>query len=131
MGNRSDLARRAYRYGRLTERATLWLMWLKGWDLVAWRERIGKYEMDLLLSRGKDLRLLEVKARARGAWTGADTTLSFGQRTRLQMALLGWLDRVPWPGDITFQRVSWSGWSVRFQPVERWDSLHPRAYDIN
>jgi Holliday junction resolvase-like predicted endonuclease len=124
---RTTMARRALRYGRWTERATLWLMWLRGWDLVAWRQKVGRYELDLLLSRGDDLRLLEVKARGRGAWVGADTALATDQRLRLQRALMAWLDHVPWPGRITFQRVSWSGWRAKFHPVERWDALHPRS----
>ena len=98
-------------------------MWARGWDLVAWRQKLGRYELDLLLSRGPELRLLEVKARRAGAWVGADTALAPEQRLRLQRALQGWLDRVPWPGMVTFQRVSWAGWRCQFHPPERWDAL--------
>ena len=105
---RATLGFRARRYGLRCERATLWLFWLRGWDLVA---------------RGDDLRVVEVKARAAGAWVGGDLALGFHQRLRLQTALRGWLERVPWPGRITFQRVSWSGWRCRFHPQERWDAL--------
>jgi len=115
--------RRARRWGALCERLTLWLLWLRGWDPVAWRLRQGRYELDLLVSRGDELRLLEVKARGAGAWVGADTALSPEQRLRLQRALRGFLDRVPWPGRVAFQRVSWRGWRVRFHPPERWDAL--------
>ena len=103
----------ARRFGLWAERLTLWLFWCRGWDLVAWREQVGRYELDLLLSRGPELRLLEVKARRPGAWVGADTALSPEQRLRLQRALRSWLDRVPWPGAISFQRVSWAGWRCR------------------
>ena len=123
MPDRSALGRRARATGRLAERATLWLFWLRGWDLVAENLKAGRFELDLLLSRGNDLRLLEVKARRPGAWTAADTALSYGQRRRLQLALRGYLDRVPWPGRITFQRVSWAGWHCRCHPPERWDGL--------
>jgi Holliday junction resolvase-like predicted endonuclease len=102
---------------------TLWLLWLRGWSLEAWNLKLGRYEMDLLMSRGRELRLLEVKARAAGAWSGADTALSYEQRQRLQMALRAYLDRVPWPGTVSFQRVSWSGFRVCFHEPERWDSL--------
>ncbi len=115
--------RQARRYGRWAERSTLWLMWLKGWDLVAENLHLGRFELDLIMVKGAELRLLEVKARRKGAWTAADTALSYEQRRRLQMALRDYLDRVPWPGDVSFQRVSWSGWKCRFHPVERWDSL--------
>ena len=101
-------------------------MWLRGWDLVAWRQKVGRWELDLLVSRGPELRLVEVKARRPGAWTGADTALAPDQRLRLQRALRTWLDRVPWPGAVTFQRVSWAGWRCRFHPPERWDSLKIR-----
>ena len=114
---------RARRFGVWAERATLWLLWLRGWDLVAWRKRIGRFEMDLLVCRGKDLRLIEVKARRRGAWVGGDTTLTSDQRLRLQMAMRAWLDQTPWPFDVTFQRVSWAGALCRLHPPERWESL--------
>jgi len=115
--------RRARRFGIWAERATLWLLWLRGWDLVAWRKRMGRFEMDLLVCRGRDLRLIEVKARKRGAWVGGDTTLTSDQRLRLQMAMRAWLDQTPWPFDVTFQRVSWAGALCRFHPPERWESL--------
>jgi len=119
---------RARRYGRLAERATLWLLWLRGWDLAEENLKQGRWELDLILVRGDELRLLEVKARAPGSWTAADTALAPAQRLRLQLALRAYLDRVPWPGRISFQRASWSGWRCRFQDPERWDSLRiPRV----
>lgn len=120
---RQRLGRRAQRYGRLAERATLWLLWLRGWEVVAQNLKLGRFELDLLLTRGDELRLLEVKARRPGAWTAADTALALEQRQRLQLALRAFLDRVPWPGRVTFQRVSWAGWRCRFHPPERWDSM--------
>ncbi len=123
--NRSRRGQRAARFGKLAERATLWLLWLWGWELVAWRLHLGRYELDLLVCRGDELRLVEVKARARRAWVGADTALTYGQRQRLQRALGSYLDRVPWPGRLTFQRVSWAGWRPCFHPPERWDGLRP------
>jgi Holliday junction resolvase-like predicted endonuclease len=113
----------ARRYGRRCERATLWLLWLRGWDLVGRNVKCGRFELDLLVARGHELRAVEVKARAAGAWVGGDLALGFHQRLRLQTALRAWLERVPWPGRITFQRVSWSGWRCRFHPPERWDFL--------
>lgn len=111
----------------MAERGTLWLLWLQGWDLAGWRMKVGRYELDLLLTRGDELRLVEVKARGGGSWVAADLALGYAQRQRLQRGLSRYLDRVPWPGRITFQRVSWSGWRPRFHPAERWDALHPRA----
>lgn len=119
--------RRAARFGRLAERATLWLLWLQGWELRDWRIKLGRYELDLVMSRGDELRLLEVKARRPGAWIGADLALGHDQRLRLQRAFARYLDLSPWPGRLTFQRVAWAGWRVRFHAPERWDSLHPRA----
>ena len=123
---RSRRGEAARRLGLWAERLTLWLLWLRGWDLVAWRQKLGRYELDLLLSRGSTLRLLEVKARRTGAWVGADTALEPEQRLRLQRALQAWLDRVPWPGEVSFQRVSWAGFRCRFHPPERWDALKIR-----
>jgi Holliday junction resolvase-like predicted endonuclease len=112
--------RSARRYGWLCEWGTLWLLWLRGWDRVAWNLKVGRFELDLLVTRGDELRLVEVKARAPGAWVGGDSALGFHQRLRLQTALRLYLQRVPWPGTVTFQRVSWSGWQCRFHPPERW-----------
>jgi putative endonuclease len=120
---RTARGRLARRYGRRCERATFWLLWLRGWDLVALNFKSGRFELDLLVARGDELRAVEVKARAAGAWAGGDLALGFHQRLRLQTALRGYLERVPWPGRITFQRVSWSGWRCRFHPPERWDAL--------
>jgi Holliday junction resolvase-like predicted endonuclease len=114
---------RARRWGRWCERLTLWLLWARGWDPVAENLKVGRFELDLLLTRGPELRLVEVKARRAGSWTGADTALDPEQRLRLQLALRAFLDRAPWPGVITFQRVSWSGLRHRFHLPERWDSL--------
>ncbi|MBP1627939.1 MAG: hypothetical protein H6Q00_2414 [Holophagaceae bacterium] len=113
----------ARRLGNRAERATLWILWFQGWDLVATNLKLGKSELDLLMARGAELRLLEVKARKAHTWVAADTALSYPQRLRLQRALRNYLDRVPWPGSITFQRVSWSGWRCRFHPPERWDAF--------
>lgn len=123
MPSSNSQGHRARRFGRLAERATLWLLWARGWDLVAHNLKSGRWELDLLLTRGDELRLVEVKARRLHAWTAADTALSLGQRLRLQRCLRGYLDRVPWPGRITFQRASWAGWRCRFHPPEAWDSL--------
>ena len=123
MPRSSELGARARRFGHLAERGTLWLLWLRGWDLVEANLKLGRWEMDLLMTRGDELRLLEVKARRAGAWAAADTALSLGQRMRLQVALRRYLDRVPWPGRISFQRASWAGWRCRFHPPERWDAL--------
>ncbi len=123
MSTRTQQGHRARRTGRRAERATLWLLWLRGWDPVAENLKLGRRELDLLVVRGADLRLIEVKARRSGAWVAADTALASEQRLRLQTALRAYLDRVPWPGTVTFQRVSWSGWRCRFHPPERWDAL--------
>lgn len=123
MNQSVPIGHKARLYGLRAERLTLWLFWLKGWERVAWREKVGRFELDLILVRGDELRLIEVKARRSGAWSGADTALGHAQRLRLQKGLRHWLDRVPWPGQVSFQRVSWAGWRVRCHPPERWQSL--------
>lgn len=120
MATRGEHARR---WGARCERLTLWLLWLRGWSLAGWRVKVGRAELDLLVTRGDEVRLVEVKARKPGTWTSADLSLSYPQRLRLQRAFQTWLDRHPWPGRITFQRVSWAGWRWRMHPPERWDSL--------
>lgn len=123
MSGSSERGVRAARYGRRCERLTIWLLWLRGFDLVAWRHKVGKAELDILMTRGPELRILEVKARRAGAWVAGDTALTVEQRMRLQRAARTWLCRTPWPGAIRFQRVSWSGWRCQFHDPERWDGL--------
>ncbi len=120
---RSSRGAAARRFGLWTERLTLWLLWLRGFEFVGWREQVGRWELDLVMARGPELRVVEVKARARGAWVGGDQALGSAQRLRLQRTLMHWLDRRPWPGQITFQRVSWRGWRCRFHAPERWEGL--------
>ncbi len=119
----AERGRRARRYGLWTERLTFWLLWVRGFEAVAWREKVGRAELDFILARGPELRVVEVKARGAGAWVGGDGALGPEQRLRLQRALRSWLDRHPWPGAIHFQRVSWRGWRCRFHPPERWEGL--------
>ena len=126
MSSMTTKGKTARTWGHRCERLTLWLLWLRGWDLVAWQLKLGRFELDLLVSRGDELRLLEVKARKPGAWVGGDAALTHEQRLRLQMALGRFLGRVPWPGAISFQGVSWAGWRCRFHPPERWEALGPR-----
>jgi len=97
--SRSRRGEAARRLGLRAERLTLWLLWARGWDLVAWRQKLGRWELDLLVNRGPELRL------------------------RLHRALRTWLDRVPWPGVVSFQRVSWAGWRCRFHPPEGCEGL--------
>ena len=124
MTGREGRGGRARRFGARCERLTLWILWLRGFDLVAWRQQVGKAELDLLMARGDELRVLEVKARAGGAWVGGDIALTPEQRLRIQRALRAWLGRTPWPGAIRFQRVSWAGWRCRFHPPERWEGMN-------
>ena len=101
---RTQRGRQARAWGRWCERLTAWLLWAQGWSLEAANLMVGRFELDLLMTRGDELRLLEVKARRPGAWIGADTALQPEQRLRLQLALRSWLDRAPWPGPVSLGR---------------------------
>jgi Holliday junction resolvase-like predicted endonuclease len=61
---RSSRGAAARRFGLWTERLTLWLLWLRGFEVVGWREQVGRWELDLVMARGSELRVVEVKARA-------------------------------------------------------------------
>ena len=62
---RQTLGQRARRYGYRCELGTSWLLWLRGWDLVACNLKAGRFELDLLVTRGDELRRVEVKAAMR------------------------------------------------------------------
>jgi len=87
----------ARRLGARAERLTLWLLWARGWDLVAWRQKLGRWELDLLVSRGPELRPLAVNARRPGARLAGDTDLQHEQAPPLQRGTRNRRRRGAWP----------------------------------
>lgn len=63
MRNRQDAERR----GRRGESIAAWYLWLRGWRILARRQRVGVGEVDLIARKGRMVAFIEVKWRASAA----------------------------------------------------------------
>ncbi|MEI8395785.1 MAG: YraN family protein [Rhodospirillaceae bacterium] len=90
---KSELGRRAERFGRRAEAWCRLALRLNGYRVVAVRERTPLGEIDLIARRGDTLAIVEVKARANVDC--AASALSVRQQGRLARAASTWLARRP------------------------------------
>jgi len=56
----------AERRGRRGETQAAWWLWLKGWRILARRQRVGPGEVDIVARKGRTVAFVEVKWRASG-----------------------------------------------------------------
>ena len=82
-----------YRLGHASELAAAAVLVLKGYRILARRERTPAGEIDLIVRRGVRLAFVEVKARATRA--DAEAALKAGQIARMRRAADFWLSRHP------------------------------------
>lgn len=85
-----------YRRGLRAERMAAWLLRLKGYRIVARRQRTPVGEVDLVARRGSVLAIVEVKARGDAA--SAAEAVDGRQRRRLERAAAWILARQTDPG---------------------------------
>ncbi len=87
----------AERQGRRGERqAALWL-WLKGWRVLARRQKIGAGEIDLIARKGRTVAFIEVKWRSTGA--ALDHAIDARRLKRVARAAEALAPRFAKPGD--------------------------------
>ena len=86
--------RQAWRFGRLAETVSAWLLRLKGYRIVARGFRVPVGEIDIIARRGRTLAFVEVKARA-DADDGAPEVLTPRQRRRIARAAEAFLKARP------------------------------------
>jgi putative endonuclease len=87
----------AERQGRRGERiAALWL-WLKGWRVLARRQKIGVGEVDLIARKGRTVAFIEVKWRSSGA--ALDLAVDARRLRRVARAAEALAPRFAKPGD--------------------------------
>ncbi len=60
----------AERQGRRGETLAAWYLWLKGWRVLARRQKIGVGEVDLIARKGRTVAFIEVK------WRSSDAALN-------------------------------------------------------
>ena len=77
------------------ERRARWHYRLRGYRIVGTNVRAGRYEIDLIVRRGRELRFVEVKQRTGGGFGGALGAVDVEKRRRVRRAALIWLTRHP------------------------------------
>ena len=77
------------------ERRARWHYRLRGYRIVGTNVRAGRYEIDLIVRRGRELRFVEVKQRMGSGFGGALGAVDLEKRRRVRRAALIWLTRHP------------------------------------
>jgi len=77
------------------ERQARWHYRLRGYRIVGTNVRAGRYEIDLIVRRGRELRFVEVKQRTGSGFGGALGAVDLEKRRRVRRAALIWLTRHP------------------------------------
>jgi len=91
--------------GTLGERIAEWFLARRGYRVVERNERVGRFEVDLIVERGALIVFVEVKTRGATAWGGAGRALGAAQRVRLAAAATAYAARFP-NRDIRFDVVT-------------------------
>ena len=92
--DRRAMARqRAFRLGRRAERLCVWYLRLRGYRILARRERTPVGEIDIVARRGRVLAMVEVKARS--SLDEAAAAISPRQRARIARAAAHFLATRP------------------------------------
>src|SRR5262245_48726882 len=104
MNERSARTRAAN--GELGERLARWFLERRGFRLRESRARLGRFEIDLVMTRGDDLVFVEVKWRSEGSWTRAKASLGAAQRRRLAEAANAYASRLSGRGRVRFDVIA-------------------------
>ncbi len=88
-----DERRTRERRGRRAEWLAALALWLRGYRILARREKTPLGEIDLIAVRGERLAFIEVKRRA--TWEAAEASITAAQRARVRRAAGLWLAQNP------------------------------------
>lgn len=94
------------RTGRMGEALAAWFLERRGYRIRGRNVRVGRFEIDLVVERGRSLIFVEVKFRRASAWDGAGRALGCGQRRRLAAAAAGYAARVGRGREVRFDVVT-------------------------
>jgi len=87
----------AERQGRRGETLAAWYLWLKGWRVLARRQKIGVGEVDLIARKGRTVAFIEVKWRSSAA--ALDLAVDARRLRRVARAAEALAPRFAKPGD--------------------------------
>jgi putative endonuclease len=110
--------RRAESFGRFAETAAVWLLRVKGYRVVARRQRTPAGEIDIVARRAGVLAAVEVKARV----TATDEPVTRRQRRRILRALEAYVQHRPQFQDLTwrFDLIVVRPWRLPQHIVDAW-----------
>ncbi len=89
--------RAAEERGRRGESIAAWYLWLRGWRILARRQRVGVGEVDLVARKGRMVAFVEVKWRASAA--ALDEAIDAHRLRRVARAAQALAPRFAKPGD--------------------------------
>lgn len=89
--------RAAEERGRRGESIAAWYLWLRGWRILARRQRVGVGEVDLVARKGRMVAFVEVKWRASAA--ALDEAIDAHRLRRVARAAEALAPRFAKPGD--------------------------------
>jgi putative endonuclease len=81
--------------GTAGERLAEWFLARRGYRTLERNARVGRFEVDLVMEKGKCIVLVEVKTRSASAWGGTVRALGAAQRARLAQAASAYAARFP------------------------------------
>jgi putative endonuclease len=70
-----------------------------GWDVLAHRFRVGRWEVDLVVRRGSVVAFVEVKARRGRAFGAPEEAVTWSKRREIVRVAKAWQDRFGRAGD--------------------------------
>jgi putative endonuclease len=88
-----------HRRGLAAEREAAEYLTACGWDVLAHRFRVGRWEVDLVAQKGRLVAFVEVKARRGRAFGAPEEAVTWSKRREIVRVANAWQDRFGRAGD--------------------------------
>jgi len=89
-----------HRRGLAAEREAAEYLTACGWDILAHRFRVGRWEVDLVAQKGSLVAFIEVKARRGTAFGAPEEAVTWSKRREIVRVANAWQDRFGRPADV-------------------------------